>query len=67
MSINVGTLDRWLRIIAGLAILSLVVVGPRSPWGWFGLVPLMTGFVGHCPVYQLFGLSTCKTPRSAET
>lgn len=67
MSINVGTFDRWLRVVAGLVILSLVFVGPRSAWGWLGLVPLLTGLFGYCPMYQVFGLSTCRTPRSTAT
>jgi hypothetical protein len=61
MSKNIGALDRWLRIIAGAVILSLVVVGPKSNWGWLGLIPLLTGLVGNCPIYQVFGISTCPT------
>ena len=56
---NEGTLDRVLRVIVGLVVLSLVVVGPQTYWGLLGLVPLVTGLVGFCPVYRIFGLSTC--------
>ena len=56
---NVGTIDRGLRIALGLVLLSLVFVGPQTAWGWLGLVPLLTAFVGSCPLYSLFGLSTC--------
>lgn len=56
---NEGTVDRALRIIAGLALLALVFIGPQTPWGWIGLVPLITGIVGFCPVYRLVGLNTC--------
>jgi hypothetical protein len=56
---NEGTLDRALRIIAGLVLLSLVVVGPQTPWGWIGIVPLATGLLGSCPVYSVFGIKTC--------
>ncbi len=56
---NEGTLDRALRIIVGLALLSLVFVGPRTLWGLVGLVPLLTGLVGFCPLYALFGWRTC--------
>lgn len=59
MQRNEGTIDRALRIIAGLGILSLVFVGPQTPWGWVGLVPLVTGLVGVCPVYSIFGIRTC--------
>jgi hypothetical protein len=47
------------RVVAGLAILSLVFVGPKTAWGWFGLVPLATGILGWCPLYALVGISTC--------
>lgn len=59
MPTNEGALDRIIRVIAGLAIISLVFVGPQSPWGWLGLVPLATGLVGFCPAYALFGVNTC--------
>lgn len=59
MPVNEGTLDRILRVVAGLAILSLVFVGPKTPWAWFGLVPLLTGLVGYCPAYAVLGIRTC--------
>jgi len=55
---NVGSLDRAVRIVAGLALLSLVFVGPRTPWGWIGILPLVTAFAGYCPLYALFRLRT---------
>jgi hypothetical protein len=58
---NVGGIDRILRIIVGLALISLVFVGPKVVWGWIGLVPLLTGVFKFCPAYKLFGLSTCPT------
>ncbi len=63
MSRNEGTLDRVIRIIAGLVLLSLVFVGPQTPWGWIGLVPLITGLLGICPIYSILGIRTCK-PRN---
>jgi hypothetical protein len=63
MQRNEGTLDRAVRVIAGLGILSLVFVGPQTPWGWLGLVPLATGIVGICPAYSLLGIRTCPAPR----
>lgn len=60
MPINEGTLDRVLRVIVGLAIISLVFVGPKTPWAWLGLVPLLTGIAGFCPAYALLGIRTCK-------
>jgi hypothetical protein len=59
MPTNVGTIDRVLRIIVGLGLLSLVFVGPQTPWGWLGLIPIVTAFVGFCPAYTLFGIRTC--------
>lgn len=56
---NEGTLDRALRVIAGLVLISLVFVGPKIVWGWVGLVPLITGLAGTCPVYSLLGINTC--------
>lgn len=59
MTRNEGNLDRGLRIIVGLVLLSLVFVGPQTVWGWIGLVPLITGLVGTCPVYSILGIRTC--------
>ena len=56
---NENTLDRGIRVVLGLALLSLTVVGPATLWGLVGLVPLITGLIGRCPLYALFGISTC--------
>ncbi len=56
---NEGTIDRALRVIAGLVLLSLVFIGPQTAWGWIGIVPLVTGLIGSCPVYSIFGWNTC--------
>ncbi|CUI00232.1 YgaP family membrane protein [Leisingera aquaemixtae] len=56
---NEGTLDRALRILLGLILLSLVFIGPQTLWGLIGLVPLATGIMGYCPVYKVLGLNTC--------
>ena len=57
---NEGTVDRVVRVALGLALLALVFVGPQTPWGLVGLVPLLTGLLGTCPIYTVFGLRTCK-------
>ncbi len=57
---NEGTIDRVLRTGLGIALISLVFVGPQTPWGWLGLVPLLTRVVGFCPLYRLVGVNTCK-------
>lgn len=58
MKANVGTIDRVLRIIVGLGLIAIVFVGPKTPWGWIGVVPLLTALFSFCPAYTLFGLST---------
>lgn len=59
MSKNVGATDRIVRIVAGVGILSLAFVGPHTAWGYIGLIPLVTGLIGWCPAYRLFGIRTC--------
>jgi len=56
--LNEGTVDRVLRVVLGAALLALVFVGPRTALGWFGMIPLLTGLVGFCPLYRLVGLRT---------
>jgi len=60
---NEGTIDRAVRIVLGLGLLSLTFIGPQSPLGFIGLVPLATGLVGFCPLYKVLGLSTCPLPK----
>lgn len=55
---NEGMIDRVIRVVVGLALIALVFVGPQTPWGWIGIVPLATGLIGWCPAYSLFGMST---------
>jgi len=57
---NIQNVERIIRVVVGLILLSLVFVGPRTEWGWIGVVPLATGLIGWCPPYQLLGISTCK-------
>lgn len=59
MTSNVGTLDRNLRLLLGVGLLSLVFVGPQTPWGLVGLLPLLTGLSRFCPAYSVVGVSTC--------
>jgi hypothetical protein len=58
---NESSIDRTLRILVGVVLLSLVFVGPGTLWGLVGLVPLVTGLSGFCPLYRILGLSTCAT------
>lgn len=59
MTRNIGTIDRTLRVVLGLVLISLVFIGPQTNWGWLGLIPLATAAIGWCPPYALFGFSTC--------
>jgi hypothetical protein len=55
---NLGPIDRAIRIIVGMILVSLTMVGPQTAWGFLGLIPLATAFLGWCPLYTLFGIST---------
>ena len=57
---NVGTVDRVIRIAAGLGLIGAAMLGYIGPWGWIGVVPLLTALVRFCPLYPLLGISTCK-------
>jgi hypothetical protein len=61
MNKNVGSSDRTLRVVAGIALIALTAAGQIGVWGWIGAVPLATGLLGWCPAYTLFGFKTCKT------
>ena len=61
MNKNIGTLDRTLRIGIGLALIALSTTGAVGPWGWIGIVPLVTGLFRWCPAYALFGIKTRRT------
>ncbi|MFV2056645.1 MAG: DUF2892 domain-containing protein [Thiohalomonadales bacterium] len=60
MNKNVGTIDKVIRIALGAGLISLVFVGPQTPWGWVGVVPILTAFISFCPFYPLLGISTAK-------
>lgn len=63
MQANVGSVDRVVRVLAGVGLIGASVVGAIGPWGWIGLVPLATGLFRICPAYLPFGFSTCATKR----
>lgn len=64
---NEATVDRVVRVVLGIVLLSLIFVGPKTLWGLLGLVPLVTGAVGSCPIYTLLGLSTCPMKKADAT
>jgi hypothetical protein len=64
---NEHTFDRLIRIVLGVFVMSLAFVGPQTPWAYLGAIPLVTGLVGSCPLYTLFGVSTCGLKRNHKT
>lgn len=58
MDINVGIVDRALRVTLGGALIAMTSLGPQSPWGFLGIIPLFTGFMGFCPLYRAFHISS---------
>lgn len=59
MKINVGGIDRILRIVVGLALIGATLAGMIGVWGWIGVVPLVTGLFKFCPLYSVLGMNTC--------
>lgn len=57
---NIHPIERIGRFIVGAVLISMAFIGPANPWFLLGLIPLTTAFIGWCPAYQLFGISTCK-------
>lgn len=55
---NVNSIDQVIRIVTGAVLVSLVFVGPQTPWGWIGIVLIATGFMNFCPIYRMLGIST---------
>lgn len=59
MKMNIGDLDLILRIVGGVALIASALTGYFAPWGWIGVVPLVTALIGWCPAYDIFGVKTC--------
>ncbi|MGK2858697.1 MAG: YgaP family membrane protein [Thermoanaerobaculia bacterium] len=62
---NEGLADRVIRVLIGVAVLSLAFFGPKTPWAYLGIIPIVTGLLGSCPAYTLLGISTCPMKRSS--
>lgn len=58
MKTNVGGFDKWARVVVGALLIGWALTG-GPPWAWIGLVPLVTGLFGFCPLYRLLGVNTC--------
>jgi hypothetical protein len=61
MKLNVGGIDRILRILVGVVLIGLAATGQVGWWGWLGVIPLATGIIGWCPPYAILGFNTCNT------
>ena len=64
MKTNEGTIDRALRVAVGILLLALTLTNTIGMWGWIGVVPLLTGAIGWCPLYTVFGINTCPMKNS---
>lgn len=65
MKINVGGIDRILRIVVGIVLIALALMGTIGAWGWIGIVPLATGLLKTCPLYSILGINTCPSKGNA--
>lgn len=61
MKKNMASWDRAARVVIGLVLIALTLTGNIGLWGWIGVVPLLTGLVGNCPLYSVVGIKTCKS------
>jgi len=61
MQTNVGSVDRVVRVVGGVALIALAFTGTVGAWGYIGIVPILTAAIGWCPAYMPFGINTCKT------
>lgn len=59
MKVNVGGMDRILRVVLGVVLIALAATGTVGAWGWIGVVPLVTGLFSFCPLYSILGMNTC--------
>ena len=64
MKPNEGTIDRALRVAVGILLLALTFTNTIGMWGWIGVVPLLTGAIGWCPLYTVFGINTCSMKKN---
>jgi hypothetical protein len=66
VNMNVGSVDRVIRVVAGVALTGLAAAGTIGPWGYVGVLPLLTGFMRVCPAYSLLGVNTCSSPKAGK-
>jgi hypothetical protein len=63
LPINERHAERVIRVVLGFAVISLAFFGPKTPWAYLGIVPVLTGLIGTCPLYTVLGISTCPVAR----
>ena len=64
MNKNIHPIERVIRVVVGIILVTMAFVGPANPWFLLGIIPVLTGLIGWCPPYALFGISTCKTKKN---
>jgi len=64
LPVNEHNIERAVRVLLGIGLLSLVFIGPKTLWGLIGILPLATGLIGSCPLYTVLGISTCPMKKS---
>lgn len=61
---NIGNVERIVRVVLGIVVVSLAFVGPQSSWAFLGIIPIVTGLIGYCPPYALLGIDTTSPAHS---
>ncbi len=64
MKRNIGDVERVVRVVVGIGVLSLAFVGPKATWAYFGILPILSGLTGYCPPYALLGIDTTRRTRT---
>ncbi|MDP3479366.1 MAG: DUF2892 domain-containing protein [Desulfoprunum sp.] len=67
MKINIGGIDRLLRVTVGVVLIGLAIFDRIGPWGYIGILPIATALIGWCPAYAPFGISTCCSSACCKT
>lgn len=65
MTQNIGNIERVIRVVVGLALVSMAFIGPKNMWFLLGAIPLATGLIGWCPPYAMLGINTCKNKEAS--
>ena len=59
LAVNEHPVERVVRVALGVGLVAMAFVGPKTPWGFLGIVPILTGLSGRCPLYTVLGINTC--------